>query len=61
MVELKDIHDSDSDYSPFNDGWNARISHKQLSDNPFGENNWKYSEWQDGWIEADKVIKEDKN
>jgi len=55
MIELRQ-NDPDVDYDAFNDGWNSRIEHKQKSDNPFGLNNWKYYEWEKGWLEADKAI-----
>lgn len=56
MVDLRQNEDEDV-YDPFNDGWNERIAEKQKGDNPFGINNWKFYEWEKGWLEADKTIK----
>ena len=54
------LHNIDNDtYSPYDDGWNERINHKHLDDNPFGINNWKYIEWEKGWLAADKTIQEE--
>jgi hypothetical protein len=59
MVELKQ-NDNDDTYNPYNDGWNERVSGKQKGDNPFGINNWKYYEWEKGWLDADRAITEEK-
>lgn len=58
MIDLL-TNEPETDYNPFNDGWNERISGTQLNDNPFGINNWKFYEWEKGWIAADKAIKEE--
>ncbi len=58
MVDLRQ-NESEDDYDPFNDGWNEKIAGKQRNDNPFGENNWKFYEWEKGWLAADKVFKEE--
>lgn len=60
MVDLLQ-NDPEVDYNPFNDGWNERIQGKQQNDNPFGINNWKFYEWEKGWLAADKSIKEEDN
>lgn len=57
MIELRQI--DDDHYNPFEDGWNERITYKQRSDNPFGVNNWKFYEWEKGWLAADEVIKQE--
>ncbi|MCU7833724.1 MAG: hypothetical protein KZQ83_00620 [gamma proteobacterium symbiont of Taylorina sp.] len=60
MVDLRK-NESDDIYDPFNDGWNERITGIQQYDNPFGVNNWKFYEWEKGWLAADKAIKEEEN
>jgi len=59
MIELRDNDDSDISYNPVDDGWNNRIACKQQSDNPFAINNWKFSEWEKGWLAADQAIQKE--
>ena len=60
MIDLRK-NNLEVDYNPFNDGWNERIAGKQQSDNPFGINNWKFYEWEKGWLEADKAIENEED
>jgi hypothetical protein len=59
LIELRHDDGSDASYDPFDDAWNGRITHKQQSDNPFAINNWKFSEWEIGWLAADEVIQKE--
>ena len=54
-------NDPEVDYDPFKDGWNERITGKQQNDNPFGINNWKFYEWEKGWLEADITINKEES
>jgi len=58
MLDLRK-NEFEYNYDPFNDGWNERIAGIQQYDNPFGENNWKFFEWDKGWLAANKAIKEE--
>ena len=60
MIELRQ-NASEDVYDPFNDGWNERIADKHQTDNPFGINNWKFYQWEKGWLEADTAINEEEN
>ena len=59
MIELRHNDDPDAAYNPFEDCWNERIIYKQQSDNPFAINNWKFYEWEKGWLAADEAVKKE--
>jgi hypothetical protein len=59
MIELRHNNVPDAAYSPFDEGWNERIDGIQQSDNPFGITNWKFYEWEKGWLEADEAIQKE--
>ena len=54
MLELHRDKLSDDDYKPFDEGWDANIEHKHQGYNPWALTNWKYYDWQEGWLAADK-------
>lgn len=59
MAILPKITDSKAAYNPLNDGWNERLAGKRQDDNPFAINNWKYYEWDEGWLAADVATKDE--
>jgi len=44
----------EEDYTILDYGWDDRLEGKRKSDNPYGINNWKYYEWEKGWMLADE-------
>jgi hypothetical protein len=57
MNALRKDSKGKDEYSIEDDGWDARIQGVSKSDNPFGINNWKYYDWEKGWLLADDPLK----
>ena len=54
MSELRRDTIPEDDYSPLDAGWDARLEHKRVWDNPYAINNWKHYDWEKGWVMADE-------
>ena len=53
------VHKDDipkSDYRPFDEGWEAQREQKKMTDNPWGINNWKHYDWEEGWLQAGQSL-----
>lgn len=51
-VELRRESIPEDEYTLLDAGWDAYHDDIRQSDNPYGINNWKYYEWDKGWLEA---------
>lgn len=44
----------EDEYRALDEGWDARLDGKRLTENPWAVNNWKHYDWEKGWLEADQ-------
>lgn len=58
MVDFRPNSKPEAKYNPFNEGRDARLNGKRMSDNPWAINNWKHYDWDKGWVEADEIDKD---
>jgi len=56
MTALRRDTIDEEDYSMEDYGWDDHQLGVRLGDNPFAINNWKYYEWEKGWLLADESI-----
>ncbi len=42
----------EDEYRPQDAGWDAHLEGVRRSDNPYAINNWKYYDWDQGWVMA---------
>lgn len=54
MLDLHRTKLSEDEYKPFDQGWDANIDEKHQGYNPWAITNWKYYDWQEGWLAAEK-------
>ena len=54
MKKLRRDSIEEDDYTISDYGWDDRIEGKAKSDNPYAINNWKYYEWEKGWLMSDE-------
>ncbi len=54
MTALRRDTIGEEEYSIEDYGWDDHQLGVRLGDNPFAINNWKYYEWEKGWLLADE-------
>jgi len=47
----------EDDYTIVDYGWDDHMEGVAQSANPYAVNNWKYYDWEKGWLMADKADK----
>jgi len=55
MKKLRRDTIAEEDYTILDYGWDDRLEGKRKSDNPYAINNWKYYDWEKGWMMADEL------
>lgn len=40
----------------YSEGWEAYWNNLDLEHNPYPESSWEYTEWNNGWNEADEEV-----
>lgn len=55
MIKLRKDSIDEDDYTIVDYGWDDRMEGVKRSDNPYSINNWKFYDWEKGWLMADKA------